>query len=199
MVSYEKMFSFLYRYIGKTRAGVCKTLCPKLPDSNTAWLQHCLPMMVTTIQIWDFNVILSKGNNSKIGDNWDKKTRGPWWSYIAHLTKQICIFTVEVSAKFTALGFLYKLYSTNHPHPPPPSTTPLAMFFYKSWRPELNLKRGSPKDWLCWGLTTRQPLWVILCRLPEKGRRVIEEIVEEMKERNREERGTGTKVKKQKK
>ena len=53
--------------------------------------------------------------------------------------------------------------------------------------------------WLCWGLTTRQPLWVILCRLPEKGRRVIEEIVEEMKERNREERGTGMKVKKQKK
>ena len=48
------------------------------------------------------------------------KTRGPRWSYIAHLTKQICIFTVEVSAKFTALGFLYKLYSTNHPHPPPP-------------------------------------------------------------------------------
>ena len=45
------------------------------------------------------------------------ETRGPWWSYIAHLTKQICIFTVEVSAKFTVLGFLYKLYSTNHPHP----------------------------------------------------------------------------------
>ena len=43
---------------------------------------------------------------------------------------------------------------------------------------------------LCWGLTTRQPLWVILCRLPEKGRKEIEEIVEEMKERNREERGT---------
>ena len=32
----------------------------------------------------------------------------------------------EVSAKFTALGFLYKLYSTNHPQP---STTPPAMFF----------------------------------------------------------------------
>ena len=48
--------------------------------------------------------------------------------------------------------------------------------------------------WLCWGLTTLQPLWVILCRLPEKGRRVIEEIVEEMKERNREERGIGMKV-----
>ena len=24
---------------------------------------------------------------------------------------------------------------------------------------------------LCWGLTTRQPLWVILCCLPEKGRK----------------------------
>ena len=39
-----------------------------------------------------------------------------------------------------------------------------------------------------------QPLWVILCRLPEKGRK---EMVEEMKERDREERGTGVKVKKQ--
>ena len=38
---------------------------------------------------------------------------------------------------------------------------------------------------LCWGLTTSQPLWVILCRLPEKGRKEIEEIVEEMKERDR--------------
>ena len=44
-------------------------------------------------------------------------------------------------------------------------------------------------DWLCWGLTTRQPLRVILCRLPEKGRKEIEERVEEMKERDREERG----------
>ena len=49
-------------------------------------------------------------------------------------------------------------------------------------------------DWLCWGLTTRQPLWVILCRLPEKGRKEIEEIVEEMKETIREEIGTGMKV-----
>ena len=49
--------------------------------------------------------------------------------------------------------------------------------------------------WLSWGLTTRQPLWVILCRLPEKGRKKIEEIVEEMKMRDREERGTGMKVK----
>ena len=53
--------------------------------------------------------------------------------------------------------------------------------------------------WLCWGLTTRQPLRVILCRLLEKGRKEIEERVEEMKERDREERGTGMKVKKQKK
>ena len=36
-------------------------------------------------------------------------------------------------------------------------------------------------------------------RLPEKGRKEIEERVEEMKERDREERGTGMKVKKQKK
>ena len=54
-------------------------------------------------------------------------------------------------------------------------------------------------DWLSWSLTTRQPLWVILCRLPEKGRKKIEKIVEEMKERDREERGIGMKVKKQKK
>ena len=52
---------------------------------------------------------------------------------------------------------------------------------------------------LCWGLRTRQPLSVILCCLPEKGRKEIEKIVEEMKERDREERGTGMSVKKQKK
>ena len=33
-------------------------------------------------------------------------------------------------------------------------------------------------------------------RLPEKGRKEIEEIVEEIKDRNREERETGMKVKK---
>ena len=44
-------------------------------------------------------------------------------------------------------------------------------------------------DWLIeLGFTTRHPLWVILCRLPEKGKREIEEIVEEMKERDRRER-----------
>ena len=31
------------------------------------------------------------------------ETRGLWWSYTAHLSKQICILNVEVSAKFTAL------------------------------------------------------------------------------------------------
>ena len=46
---------------------------------------------------------------------------------------------------------------------------------------------------------TRQPLWVILCRLPVKGRKDKEEIVEEMKERDREERETVMKVKKEKK
>ena len=46
---------------------------------------------------------------------------------------------------------------------------------------------------------TWQPLWVILCCLPEKGRKETEEIVEEMKERDGEERGTGMRVKKQNK
>ena len=39
---------------------------------------------------------------------------------------------------------------------------------------------------------TPQPLLVILCHLLEKGRK---EIVDEIKERDREERGTGMKVK----
>ena len=46
---------------------------------------------------------------------------------------------------------------------------------------------------LCWGLTS-QPLWVILCRLPERGRKEIEQIEEKMKDRDKEERGTGMKV-----
>ena len=62
---------------------------------------------------------------------------------------------------------------------------------YSLERPQLRIQ-------LCWGLTTRQPLSVILYRLPEKGRKEIEETVEEMKERDREERGTGMKMKKQK-
>ena len=45
---------------------------------------------------------------------------------------------------------------------------------------------GRP-DWLCWGLTKRQPLCVILCPLPEIGRKAIEEIVE-MKEKDRRKR-----------
>ena len=45
---------------------------------------------------------------------------------------------------------------------------------------------------------TCQPLRVILCCLPEKGRE-IEEIAEEMKERDRGERGKRMNVKKQKK
>ena len=46
---------------------------------------------------------------------------------------------------------------------------------------------------------TNQLLWVILSRLPEKERKEIEERVEEMKERDREEGGTAMKVKKRKK
>ena len=43
-------------------------------------------------------------------------------------------------------------------------------------------------DQLCWGLTTGQPLWVILCHLLEKGRKEIEEIVEgQGRKRNRNE------------
>ena len=42
---------------------------------------------------------------------------------------------------------------------------------------------------LSWGLMTRQPLWVMLCRLPEKGWKKIEDTVQEMKGRDREERG----------
>ena len=38
------------------------------------------------------------------------------------------------------------------------------------------------------GFMTHQPLWVNLCHLPERGRKEIE-IAEEMKERDREERG----------
>ena len=86
------------------------------------------------------------------------KTRGPWWFYIAHLSKQICILTVEVSAKFTALRFLYKFYSpAPHPH------LSGHVFFNASWRLELNLERGSPKEHFCqvilklvqWFLTKR--------------------------------------------
>ena len=52
---------------------------------------------------------------------------------------------------------------------------------------------------LCLGLTTRRSLWIILSRLPGEGRKEIEEIVEEMKERAKEERGKWKKVKEQKK
>ena len=36
--------------------------------------QHCLPMMVTTVQIYKISMLFyQKGNNSKTGDNLDKK------------------------------------------------------------------------------------------------------------------------------
>ena len=42
---------------------------------------------------------------------------------------------------------------------------------------------------IVWVLMTHQPLWVILGHLQRKGEK-IEEVAEEMKERDREERGT---------
>ena len=68
------------------------------------------------------------------------QTRGPWWSYIAHLSKQLCKLTVEVSANFTALRFLYKFYSP---------TPERLCFFHASWLLELNLERRSPKEQFC--------------------------------------------------
>ena len=57
-----------------TRASVCKTLCPQLPDSNTARFQHSLAMTVTTVQIYEISMLFYlKGNNSKMGDNSDKQ------------------------------------------------------------------------------------------------------------------------------
>ena len=46
---------------------------------------------------------------------------------------------------------------------------------------------------------TCQPLWVILCHLPEEGRKETEEIVDKMKDSGREESGRGMKGKKLKK
>ena len=55
-------------------------------------------------------------------------------------------------------------------------------------------------DWLIvLGFNYTSILRVIVCRLPERGRKEIEETAEEMKERDGEVRGTGMKGKKQKK
>ena len=54
---YFKMQLHKKKNLDKTRAGVCKTLCPQLSDSNTAWLQHCLPMTVTTVQIYEISML----------------------------------------------------------------------------------------------------------------------------------------------
>ena len=43
---------------------ICKTLCPQLPDSNTVDSKHCLPMLVTTVQIYEISMLFyQKGNN----------------------------------------------------------------------------------------------------------------------------------------
>ena len=61
-------------------------------------------------------------------------------------------------------------------------------------RPPTSLRGDNQIYWLRWGLTTRQSLCVILCRLPEK-----KEKREGMKERDRREKGKWMKMKKQKK
>ena len=70
------------------------------------------------------------------------------------------------------------------PHPPPRMyvAVPLARADRIQTDIQFNYQAIYINEHLCWGLTTRQPLLVILCRLPEKGRRGIEEIVEAMKE-----------------
>ena len=71
------------------------------------WQRHRYLTVTTGVQYklrtWPFSHVHRK--------LWIDKTRGPWWSYIAHLSKQLCTLTVEVSAKFIALRFLYKFYS----------------------------------------------------------------------------------------
>ena len=62
-----------------------------------------------------------------------------------------------------------------------------------------NYKGITSEIWLCWGLTAPQTLWVILCLLPEKGRKKDRRDSRGDKERDRKERGTGMKVKKKKK
>ena len=53
-------------------------------------------------------------------------------------------------------------------------------------------------DWLCWGLTTRQHVGHFVSS-PREREKWDRRVVEEMKERDMEERETGMKVKKQKK
>ena len=113
-MKYRRQLSQSYRQILLNNCGdgtgmQCKT-CIVILHHN---------VFITVVGIQVNNCVVAKQKKERL-----HRTRGPWWSYIAHLTKQICIFTVEVSAKFTALGFLYKLYSTNHPHPPPSHPRP---------------------------------------------------------------------------
>ena len=77
----------------------------------------------------------------------------------------------------------------------------MGLRFYGSGTPTfwLGLKILVRALFIVLGFNETQPLWVILCRLREKGRKDIGVIVEEMKEKDGEETGTGMKVKKQKK
>ena len=63
---------------------------------------------------WEKN---NNNNNNKKQEDHDGPISLTWPNRFVHLL-------LEVSTKFTALGFLYKLYSTNHPHPAPPHPRP---------------------------------------------------------------------------
>ena len=57
----------------------------------------------------------------------------------------------------------------------------------------MQCKNAQNDNLIVLGFKDTSTLWVILCRFPERGRKDIEEIVEEMKERDWEERGKGVK------
>ena len=82
-------------------------------------------------------VLCCKSVTLIINNNKNKRTMMVIYSSPA---KQLCIL-VEVSAKFTALRFLYKFYC---PAPQRP-----CFFFHASWWLELNIERGSPKEQFC--------------------------------------------------
>ena len=111
------------------------------------WLIMSHLICIYTVWIQSFNFTY------KLPCNRWFMTRGPWWSYIAHLSKQICILTVEDSAKFTALRFMYKFYSPAHlppptppPHPPLPPTHQVMFFLFNTSWLDLILKEGHQRN-----------------------------------------------------
>ena len=79
-----------------------------------------IPMSTNNIclhgEIRNLSILFDEKEKKKQEDH-DGPISLTWPNRFVHLL-------LEVSAKFTALGFFYKLYSTNHPHPPPPHPRP---------------------------------------------------------------------------